>query len=163
MTGDAGHTLERLEQEVHALLQSAAAFQQPCGPPAPPAPARRRRALLVEDDVNECELLAGFLRLAGLEVSAVHDGSEALDYLQREGADVVLLDMHLPRCDGPTMIRALRRNPAYTHLKIFAVTGATAEQVGLDPSSVGIARWFQKPLDPDALLRELQNELAQAP
>jgi CheY-like chemotaxis protein len=114
------------------------------------------KALLVEDDHNECELLAGFFRLAGYEVATAGDGSDAIDYLkQHERPDVMLLDMMLPRCDGPTTIRRLRDDPAFNDLKIYAMSGYTADQIGLDCRASGVARWFQKPLNPELLLREL--------
>ena len=46
-------------------------------------PESTRQALLVEDDENESELLAGFLRLSGFEVDTAADGCDALDYLDR--------------------------------------------------------------------------------
>jgi CheY-like chemotaxis protein len=119
-----------------------------------------RKALLVEDDDNERELLAGFLRLAGLDVATAGDGSNALDYLRAEGRpDVVLLDMVLPRCDGPTIVREVRRDPAYTGLKIFALSGYSPQEVGLEGDWPAVDRWFRKPIDPAALLGELKQEL----
>ncbi len=129
--------------------------------PAPSVKAGRlQKALLVEDDRNERELLAGFLRQAGLDVDTAADGRDALDYLHsRAMPDVVLLDMGLPRIDGPTMVRELRRDPAYASLKIFGVTGHLPEEFDLEPGPRGINRWFQKPLDPASLLHDLTEEL----
>lgn len=121
-----------------------------------------RKALLVEDDPNERELLAGFLRLSGLEVATAGDGCAALDYLHGNPCpDVMLLDMGLPRCDGPTAVREIRREPAYHGLKIFAVTGHPPEDLDVETGPMGINRWFRKPLDPGALLQELTRELDQ--
>jgi carbon storage regulator CsrA len=145
-------TLARLEEELKALV--LAGPQQ-----GKPLPRRRRKALLVEDDPNECELLAGILRLSGLEVSTAGDGADALDYLQKgTRPDVLLLNMRLPRCDGPSTVRAIRQNPAYADLKIFAVATAP-EECGCEQVSNGINRWFSKPLNPEVLLRELHREL----
>jgi two-component system, OmpR family, response regulator len=146
----------KLSQEVQALRDGVEAGSAPARPAHPKA---ARRALLVEDDRNECELLAGYLRLAGLEVTTAGDGADALDYLRAgERPDVVLLDMLLPRCDGPTTVRAIRQDPAYSGLRIYGVTGAPAEDFGLDEGPRGIDRWFRKPLNPEALLRELTQE-----
>jgi carbon storage regulator CsrA len=130
--------------------------------PAPPAARdpRRQRALLVEDDRNERELLAGFLRQSGLDVDTAGDGADALDYLRTHARpDMVHLDMGLPRVDGPTMVREIRRNPALADLKVFGVTGYQPEEFGLENGPGGIDRWFQKPLDPAALLHDLREEL----
>jgi CheY-like chemotaxis protein len=76
---------------------------------------------------------------------------------------VVLMDMGLPRCDGPTAVREIRRDPAYAGLRIFAVTGCAPEQFDLASGSAGIDRWFRKPLDPASLLHELKQELDATP
>jgi len=75
----------------------------------------------VEDEENERELLAGYLRLAGFLVDTAGDGCDALDHLHAgERPDVVLLDMGLPRCDGATTACEIRRDPACSGLEIFA-------------------------------------------
>jgi carbon storage regulator CsrA len=165
--GEMQSTLDKIESNLQNIQQRAEHFQT--GPP--PAPRSqfllgnvKRRALVVEDDCNECELLAGFLRLAGLDVHTAGDGAAALDYLQSQGKpDFVLLDMILPRCDGPTTVRAIRRNPAYAGLRIFGVTGAPVEQFNLVEGPNGIDHWFRKPLNPEVLLRELQRPPADEP
>jgi carbon storage regulator CsrA len=123
-----------------------------------------RKALLVEDDRNERELLASFLRMAGIEVDTACDGADALEYLHAHAQpDVVLLDMGLPRCDGLTAVKKIRRNPALKNLRIFAVSGHLPGEYNLGTGPKGIDRWFHKPLDSMALLRELKLEWQQSP
>lgn len=156
LTGEMVDTLNKIEDNLSTVQQRVESLDE--HRPTPPA---KRRALLVEDDHNECELLAGFLRLAGLDVHTAGDGAAALDYLNCEGKpDVLLLDMILPRCDGPTTVRTIRRDPNYAGMRIFGVTGGAVEQFGLDEGPSGIDRWFRKPLNPEALLRELEREPA---
>src|SRR5690606_9656984 len=81
------------------------------------------RALLVEDDANERCLLAGFLRSSGFEVDQAEDGAEAIEYLAaHEKPDIVLLDMLMPRIDGPQTVRTIRSNPRHQGIKIYAVS-----------------------------------------
>jgi CheY-like chemotaxis protein len=116
---------------------------------------------LVEDNPNERELLATFLRMAGLSVDTAGDGADALGYLHSHARpDVILLDMGMPRCDGPTAVRAIRQEPALAGVKIVAVTGHAAEEFDLKAGPGGVDRWFQKPVDPAVLVRELERELA---
>jgi CheY-like chemotaxis protein len=156
-------TIAKIEEEMHLLRQrlDREAAQTPS---PPPKPARKtRKALLVEDEENERELLAGYLRLAGFAVDTAGDGCDALDRLRAgEQPDVVLLDMGLPRCDGATTAREIRRDPARAGLKIFAVSGHSPNEYGLDFGPGGIDRWFDKPLDTEMLLRELTQELGPA-
>lgn len=118
-----------------------------------PAPATRPpRALLVEDDSNERELLSGLLAMNGCECATAADGQEALDYLAtQERPDVVLLDMLMPRCDGRTAVRAIRGNPKTADLRVFAVSGSSPQDLGVPVGPKGVDGWFPKPLNPRTL------------
>jgi carbon storage regulator CsrA len=152
-------TIAKIEEEMHLLRQR---LESEAAEPPKPAP-KMRKALLVEDEENERELLAAYLRLAGFAVDTAGDGCDALDRLRAgEQPDVVLLDMGLPRCDGATTARAIRRDPACAGLKIFAVSGHSPNEYDLERGPRGIDRWFDKPLDPAVLLRELTQELGPA-
>ena len=147
--------LDKIEEDV-TLLQERLGEQ----PAAAPAPAPRRRARIVEDDRNTRQLLAECLRLAGLDVDTAGDGGEALDYLRTHSRpDVMLLDMIMPRCDGPTTVRAIRRDPAYAGLPIFGLSGRARDEFDLDSGPNGLNGWYQKPFDPQALLRDLDRTL----
>ena len=120
-----------------------------------------RRALVVEDSANERELLAGVLRLCGYEVDTVADGLAAMTYLaSHERPDIVLLDMQMPRMDGRKTISAIRRNPSYRDIKLFAVSGLDRASLDVPLGKRGVDRWFTKPLHPDEFIGELDTELA---
>ena len=157
-----GATIDKIEREIATLRTALEGGPKPAPrPQLAERPHKSCKALLVEDDQNERELLASFLRMAGLEVDTAGDGVDALDYLHTHNKpDVVLMDMALPRCDGPTAIRAIRENPAYADLKIYAVTGQAPGRFGLEGGSQGVNRWFKKPLNAEDLLRDLRSEVA---
>ena len=126
--------------------------------------ASPKKALLVEDNPQERELLALCLRSEGVEVDTAGDGCDALDYLRARGRpDVVLLDMGMPRLDGPATVQEIRRNPACAGLKIFAVSGHTPAEYNLAVGAAGVDRWFVKPIDLSTLVRNINEELEQAP
>jgi carbon storage regulator CsrA len=159
LTQNMAATLDKIDQELAKLQQRV---EQVAVHRSEPPRSARCKALVVEDDRNECELLAAFLRLSGMHVETAGDGADALDYLRERGRpDVLFLDMLLPRCGGPTTVRAIRGNPAYAGLKIFGVTGANHETFGLREGPDGIDRWFRKPLDPEVLVREAFRYLGQ--
>lgn len=146
---------ERLLREAQSTLERA-----PIGDAPATRPSKRPiGALLVEDNRNEEVLLSSFLRLSGVHVDTVHDGMEALEYLstQKRPLDVVLLDMRLPRFDGPQTVSAIRRDPAHQGLKIFAVTGSSPEEFDLPTGEDGVNAWFQKPLNPRQLVDAMHN------
>jgi len=112
--------------------------------------------LLVEDDDNEREILAGLLRLNGHSVVCVTDGKEALDYLDdHDTPSVVLVDMKMPRCNGNEMVSALRSDQRHSTARVFAISGSTPEENDLEIGEEGVERWFRKPLNPQFLLEAI--------
>jgi len=149
--------------ELEKALAVFRSLEEDLSPAPQEAAGPGHRALLVEDDANESELLAGFLRLSGFAVDRAFDGSDALEYLAEKGQpDVVLLDMQMPHCDGPTTIQAIRTNPNYAGLRVYAVSGQVADEAGVTIGPGGVNRWFRKPLNPQALVTELRRELQAA-
>ena len=123
---------------------------------------RNQRALVVEDDDNERELLAGYLRLSGFAVDTAMDGLQAIVHLSKhDRPDVVLLDMKMPRFDGPKTVSAIRQNPEHRSLKIFAVTGTDPAEAAVTVGPTGVNRWFTKPVDPEQLVHAMQSEVAE--
>lgn len=109
--------------------------------------------VLVEDNDNEREMLAGFLRLQGHNVVALRDGAEAIDYLAtHEAPKVVLMDMRMPNCDGGSAVRKLRCDSRHASTRIFAISGSEPKDNSLEVGQGGVDRWFRKPLNPQFLL-----------
>jgi carbon storage regulator CsrA len=154
-------TEESLDKIVGELNALTSLLQSDRPPVAAQVKAQRAwKALLVEDDANESKLLASFLQMTGFEVETAGDGADALDYLHsHDMPDVVLMDMAMPRCDGPTTVGRIRRDPKLEGMKIFAVSGASPLRINIKTGPGGVDRWFSKPLDPRDLVRQLNNEL----
>jgi carbon storage regulator CsrA len=150
----ADRTLEMLIEKVSHLREARSAHVgRALARPAP-------KALLVEDDDRERQLLACCLRSNGFDVDSASDGAEALTHLAASAQpDLILLKMPNPRCDCPTTVRTIRRNPRFAGMKIFAVSGTAPAELGVETGPTGIDHWFQKPLDPERLVGELQMAL----
>lgn len=146
--------LKSLEEEL------AGPETAPVVKPQPGKQSKSCRALIVEDDANESELLAEYLRLTGFEVSTAVDGLQAMVQLsKKDRPDVVLLDMKMPKFDGTKTVSAIRQNPDYRSLKIFAVTGTDQAETSVDIGPRGVDRWFQKPVDPERLVRAIHSDV----
>ena len=156
---EAEQTLQKALDEFAALEERLTRSETP--PPVAPASRSRGRALIVEDNLNESELLASYLRLSGFQVDTARDGCDALSLLETElRPDAILLDMRMPRCDGPATVTAIRANPDFRGLKVYAISGTSPDALGVQRGPQGVDRWFPKPLNPEALVRELSRELA---
>jgi carbon storage regulator CsrA len=139
--------LESLEQEASQAIEWTTV-------------AKTSHVLVVEDSDTERKLMAAVLEYSGLNVSTACDGQDALDFLSMHAKpDAVLLDMLMPRCDGPAFVREVRSDPQFADLKIFAVSSIEPATLGLATGSEGITGWFPKPLEPAELVSTLDQRL----
>ncbi len=158
---DAEATIFKIFNELKAIEQEMDGSSRE-GPVAGAAPGHnepQHRALVVEDNDIERELLAGYLRVSGFDVDTATDGLQAMVRLTEHAPDVVLLDMLMPRFDGRRTISAIRNNPDYRGMKLFAVSGTRPEDMNVTLGPGGVDRWFTKPVDPKSLLEALRDEL----
>lgn len=101
------------------------------------------RLLLVEDEPSLRESVARKLHRAGYETDDCGDGETALEMLAAERYDLVLLDLNLPRVDGMTVLRTLRKTDLETPVLILSARSEIADKVeGLD---VGANDYLAKP------------------
>lgn len=158
-TGD----LNDAEATIFKIFNELKAIENELEQPAPTKPNKtedaHRRALVVDDDDTVRELLAGYLRASGFDVDTAADGLQAMVRLTEHAPDVVLLDMLMPRFDGRKTIAAIRNNPDYRGLRLFAVSGKKPEEMDVSLGPNGVDRWFTKPLNPKALVDALRDDL----
>ncbi len=91
------------------------------------APARRR-ILVVEDNIDAAEFLRLVLEMEGHEVRVEHDGLDGLAAAATFRPNVVVLDIGLPGMDGYDLARALRQQPEFSTVPMFALTGYGQEE-----------------------------------
>ncbi len=155
---DAEETFDKLVEHIEQLSQNRALT--PANSKAAHEDHESPTALLVEDEPNEREMLAGFLRMQGYEVATAADGLEAIEYLEgHRRPTVILIDMRMPRCDGATTVRKIRKNTEMDGVKIFAISGSTPEESGLTAGGAEVNRWFSKPLNPRQLVDAMASEV----
>jgi carbon storage regulator CsrA len=152
--------IEELYSELRSLEREANQILEDSGMPVNQTP----QALLVEDSATERQLLEAYLDLCGFAVTTAEDGQDALDYLSLHARpDVVLLDMMMPRIDGPAFVRAVRSDPKLRGLSIFALTGMEREDVDIPTGFQGVNRWYVKPVNPRTLVHDVAMYLTEAP
>lgn len=66
------------------------------------------KILIVEDEVSFSEALAFLLGKEGFEISVAEDGQQAIDKFNKEGADLILLDLMIPVISGIEVCRSIR-------------------------------------------------------
>lgn len=84
--------------------------------------AERSRILVVDDNAQNLELLVEYLDGLGCEVVTATDGIEALEKVQTQPPDLILLDVMMPRMSGFECCRKLRSNPETRDIPVIMVT-----------------------------------------
>lgn len=102
------------------------------------------KVLVIDDDINICELLRMYLEKEGYEVRTAPDGAEGIDAIRKHEPDVVLLDVMMPKKDGWQVCREIREH-YQTPIIMITAKGDTIDKVlGLE---LGADDYIVKPLD----------------
>jgi PAS domain S-box-containing protein len=117
-----------------------------------------RRIIIGEDnDVNR-RIMKRRLELAGHTVTAVAHGGAVLEALERGAADVILVDVRMPVCDGVETTRRIRsRDDEMADIPVVAVTGFASAEEESDFLSAGITRVVSKPIEYEELFRVIES------
>jgi DNA-binding response OmpR family regulator len=118
-------------------------------------PQRLRRVLIVEDDSAIRALLADLLQDAGYAVAEAVDGFHALEHLQYERPDLIVLDLMLPGMSGWQFLDRSRRQLEEANIPVVVLSAIKGG--GDYPTSLGVAAWYTKPLDVDRFLGAVQR------
>ena len=112
------------------------------------------KILVVDDDLNICELLKLYLENDGYVVFTANDGQEAVEMFQNKTPDLVLLDIMLPKKDGWQVCREIRKTSSAPIIMLTA-KGETFDKVlGLE---LGADDYVVKPFDAkEVMARELK-------
>ena len=103
-----------------------------------------KKILIVDDDVNICELLRLYLTKEGYETIEKNDGESAVATALSENPDLILLDIMLPKLDGWQVCRAIRKESEVPIIMITA-KGETFDKIlGLE---LGADDYITKPFD----------------
>ena len=114
------------------------------------------RVLVVEDEDSYSDALAYMLRKEGYEVSVAQTGPDALADFERNGADIVLLDLMLPGLPGTEVCRQLRQVSNVPVIMVSAKDAEVDKVVGLE---LGADDYVTKPYSPRELVARIRAVL----
>ena len=96
----------------------------------------------------------------GLRVDIASDGQEAVARVKSGDYDLILMDMQMPRLDGPDAVRQIRELPACRNIPILAMTANAFVEDKAKCLEAGMNDFIPKPVTPDRLFEALLRWLA---
>jgi signal transduction histidine kinase/CheY-like chemotaxis protein len=149
--------LQMLRHILHSDAPNAGAT------PHAQAPSERSaRVLLVEDNPVNQLVAKGMLAKLGCQVLVAGHGGEALDLLEREAVDLVLMDCNMPVMDGYEASRRIRHNGRWPELPIVALTANALSDERERCRAAGMSDYLAKPFRREELAALLDTWLPAA-
>ena len=150
----AGHTTAR---EAERVLGAAP------HPGAAGKSAEPRRILVADDDEIARHLACTLLAQQGFEPHEACDGAVAIEMLSSERRfAAVVLDLHMPRVDGRSVLAHIRRTPALATLPVVVLTGSGDSRTEVEIIDAGADDYLSKPADPPRFLARIRAVLRRA-
>jgi PAS domain S-box-containing protein len=116
---------------------------------------RRRKVLVVDDNIDAATSLATLLTMRGHDVIVAHNGLEAIEKTRSFTPEVVLMDLGMPHLDGIETARRLRSLPSGEQLRLIAITGWGQDEDRARTRAAGFDTHLVKPADPAEIVRAL--------
>jgi len=117
------------------------------------------KVLIVEDSLTQRELIAQLLKDNGLEVSTAVDGLDAMQQIQDNPPDVVILDIILPKMNGYEICRKIKANAKTQNLAVVMCSAKKEEFDRYWGMKQGADAYIAKPFRPQELLGTIKQLL----
>ena len=119
-------------------------------------PAKNTTLVVADDDPQLLRLMARNLQLEGFDVLAASDGQQALELIENNAPDIVLLDVMMPRMDGFTVCSRVRE---FSAVPIIIVTARGQDQDKVRGLDLGADDYLTKPFSVEELLARVRAVL----
>jgi len=116
--------------------------------------------LIVEDNPDICQFIKEQLDLNYKVIEAV-DGDKGLEIAQKFIPDLIITDVMMPKMDGFSMVKHLRRNEKSSHIPIIMLTGKSSYEDKIEGLETGVDAFLTKPFSPKELLIRISNLIGQ--
>jgi CheY-like chemotaxis protein len=155
-------------EDLHKIEAAAARLVPKHGPAAPAAPTLaakgavgKARALVVDDEEGNRDLLQRRLGREGYAVVTAAGGHEALALMAREPVDVVLLDVMMPDLDGLAVLERLKADPATRDVPVIMISALDDLDAIARCIEAGAVDYLPKPFEPVILRARLAASLVE--
>jgi CheY-like chemotaxis protein len=120
------------------------------------------KLLIVEDDIINQKVLLGVLKRSGMEIDIANNGEECLEILkEKKHYDLILMDINMPKMDGYSATREIRKNSEYDSIPIISLTALISADEISKMFDVGMNAHLAKPLHKEKLFTAFDMFLTQ--
>lgn len=119
----------------------------------------KRRILVVDDEDALRTVLSAELNSEGYDVNTAADGLEALAELQKNGFDLVLLDIKMPNMNGFEVLKVIKEK--YAETKVIMLTGFADLKNAIESKKLGAEDFVSKPYDLVDLLTTIDRVMTE--
>src|SRR5579871_1800279 len=116
-----------------------------------------KRILIIDDDMDMCNLLSRFLQKKGFETDASHSGNKGIAKFKESKFDVVLCDFRLGDKEGREVLKEIKTIDP--HAIVIIITGYSDIKTAIDVIKAGAFDYITKPMIPDEVLNVINKSL----
>jgi signal transduction histidine kinase/CheY-like chemotaxis protein/integral membrane sensor domain MASE1 len=120
-------------------------------------PVKGMHLLVAEDNEINQLVISAILANLGITVDIVINGQQAVDKVQQNSYDAILMDCQMPIMDGYTATAAIRRLPGFEHIPILALTADATKESKIRAQEVGFSDHLSKPIRVESLVSALNK------
>ena len=113
--------------------------------------------LYVEDNPDNRNLIRRVLNAEGYAVVEAAQAAQAINRLEQEKVDLILMDINMPDMDGYTLTAKIKRMEKYSKIPILAVTANVMRGDREKSLEAGCDGYIQKPIDIDTLAQQIER------
>ena len=120
-----------------------------------------KKVVVAEDDLPIADLLSFILRREGYEVYIAYDGGEALESIEKNLPDLVLLDIMMPVMDGWEVLKKVKEDDKLKNIPVIMLTAKGQEWDIVKGFELGSEDYVVKPFSPSELLVRIKKRLGE--
>lgn len=121
--------------------------------------AKGKKILVVDDEPNIVMSLQFLMTRAGFDVEVAHNGREAIEALDREPPDLLLLDVMMPEFDGYVVCERIRQDRRWDRTRIVMLTARGREAERARGLALGADQYVTKPFSTRVLVEQVKSLL----
>jgi DNA-binding response OmpR family regulator len=115
---------------------------------------KEMKVLLVDDEQKFVKTLSERLQMRDLENETVHDGEQALNFVDDKEPDVMVLDLKMPGIDGMEVLRRVTKK--FPNMRVIILTGHGTDRDEEESRRIGVFDYLKKPVEIDVLVSRIK-------